>query len=329
MFVDFNKVFAKTPQTEMAIPDALANQLSTKLPCGLKYEVDETGHYVVIVPDNDTKETIKFSGMQFIPTDEQKQVLGENYNFDDLLELSYNSQTPIPFELVNDGVVNINGTDISIDKLYYNPYFPKKIEVNSMVMFPAPLDEKFSITIGSETLSTEILVTRIPNFSIKTKEYETIQEKCLYVRYTWDSNTNKFLFTIKVRIDKAESVNEILKSMIIYNAFNIGILGPIIGSFAPGGGLQYIIYLIPHGIFEITATVRQSVAGILLFMFIYKFIRAIIGKETQGLSESFEKAKKPLIQSLVIMIFAAILLLIAAPIEAYLSVPISELFFGV
>lgn len=117
--------------------------------------------------------------------------------------------------------------------------------------------------------------------------------------------------------------------MVIYNAFNIGLLGPIIGHFAPGGGLQYIIYLIPHGIFEITATVLQSVAGILLFMFIYKFIRAIIGKETQGLSESFEVAKKPLIQSLVIMIFAAILLLIAAPIEAYLSVPISELFFGV
>ena len=117
--------------------------------------------------------------------------------------------------------------------------------------------------------------------------------------------------------------------MIIYNAFNIGILGPIIGHFAPGGGLQYIIYLIPHGIFEITATILQSVAGILLFMFVYKFIRAIMGKETQGLSESFEVAKKPLIQSLVIMIFAAILLLIAAPIEAYLSVPISELFFGV
>ena len=117
--------------------------------------------------------------------------------------------------------------------------------------------------------------------------------------------------------------------MVIYNAFNTGILGPIIGHFAPGGSLQYIIYLIPHGIFEITATVLQSVAGILLFMFVYKFIRAIIGKETQGLSESFEVAKKPLIQSLVIMIFAAILLLIAAPIEAYLSVPISELFFGV
>ena len=56
---------------------------------------------------------------------------------------------------------------------------------------------------------------------------------------------------------------------------------------------------------------------------------AIVGKETRGLSESFEKAKKPLIHSLVIMVFATILLLIAAPIEAYISVPISELLLGI
>ena len=28
--------------------------------------------------------------------------------------------------------------------------------------------------------------------------------------------------------------------MVIYNAFNIGIIGPIISHFAPGGGLQYM-----------------------------------------------------------------------------------------
>ena len=219
MFVDFNKVFAKTPQTEMCIPVALANQLSKKLPTGLKYEVDETKHHIVIVPDPETGEPIRIKGLQFVPTDEQKSILGENYNFDDLLELSYNSQTPIPFELVNDGIVNINGTDISIDRFYYNPYFPKKLEVNSMVMFPSPLDEEFAITIGSETVSSEILVTRIPNFSIRTKTFETKQERCLYVKYSWDSSTNKFLFTIKVRIDKAVSVQEILDSINIYNAF--------------------------------------------------------------------------------------------------------------
>lgn len=229
MFVDFNKVFAKTPQTEMVIPDALANQLSTKLPSGLKYEVDETGHYVVIVPDNDTKETIKISWMNFIPTDAQKQILGDNYSFDDLIELSYNSQTPIPISLEKDGMININGADIEIDKLKYNPFSLKQIEVDSMELIPAPFPDKFPITIGTNGASITVEVARKPNLSVKTKVYETIQEKCLYVRYSWDSDTNKFLFTIKVRVDKAESVNEILESMIIYNAFLDG-KGYIAGS---------------------------------------------------------------------------------------------------
>ena len=37
MFVDFNKVFGKTPQTELKIPQALIDQLSSKLPDGFIY----------------------------------------------------------------------------------------------------------------------------------------------------------------------------------------------------------------------------------------------------------------------------------------------------
>jgi uncharacterized membrane protein SpoIIM required for sporulation len=63
-------------------------------------------------------------------------------------------------------------------------------------------------------------------------------------------------------------------------------------------------------------------------MFIWRFARALISSETHGVSEAFEKSKKILIQSLIIMIFTTILLLIAAPIEAYISVPFSELIVG-
>ena len=96
----------------------------------------------------------------------------------------------------------------------------------------------------------------------------------------------------------------------------------------PNGGLKFLVYLIPHGIFEITATVIQSVAGILLFMFIFKFIKAWRSSQTQGASDAFDKTKKVLIQSIMLMIFAAILLLIAAPIEAYVSIPFSQLILG-
>ena len=44
---------------------------------------------------------------------------------------------------------------------------------------------------------------------------------------------------------------------------------------------------------------------------------------------SFRIHKKVLIQSIVLMIFATILLIIAAPIEAYFSVPFSEFIMGV
>lgn len=115
---------------------------------------------------------------------------------------------------------------------------------------------------------------------------------------------------------------------LIYNGVNIGMLGQLFSQMIPNGGLRYIVYLIPHGIFELTATILESAAGIMLFMFIWRFARALISSETHGVSEAFEKSKKILIQSLIIMIFTTILLLIAAPIEAYISVPFSELIVG-
>ena len=113
-----------------------------------------------------------------------------------------------------------------------------------------------------------------------------------------------------------------------YYGVNLGMFGQLFSQYVPNGGLKYIVYLIPHGIFEITATVLHSVAGILLFLFIWRFIRAMISKDVHGASEAFNQNKKVLIQSLIIMIFSAILLVIAALIEAYFSVPFSEFIVG-
>lgn len=112
--------------------------------------------------------------------------------------------------------------------------------------------------------------------------------------------------------------------MIIFNGANLGATGALFNSLMPNGGLRYVIYLIPHGIFEITATVIQSAAGILLFLFILGFVRSVISKDTDGVSQAFDKNKKVLIHSIILMIFSTILLLIAAPIESYFSVPFSD-----
>ena len=121
--------------------------------------------------------------------------------------------------------------------------------------------------------------------------------------------------------------------VIIYNGVSLGLTGALLSHFMPKGWIQYIIYLIPHGIFEFTAMVIQSVAGILLFLFIVDFLKGFIRSEKNGFKEkiifSYEENKKRFIQSLVLMIFGTILLLIAAPIEAYVSIPLSNFILGV
>ena len=120
---------------------------------------------------------------------------------------------------------------------------------------------------------------------------------------------------------------------IIYNGVSLGLTGALLSHFMPKGWIQYIIYLIPHGIFEFTAMVIQSVAGILLFLFIVDFLKGLIRSEKNGFKEkvifSYEENNKRFIQSLVLMIFGTILLLIAALIEAYVSIPLSNFILGV
>ena len=102
---------------------------------------------------------------------------------------------------------------------------------------------------------------------------------------------------------------------IIYNGVSLGLTGALLSHFMPKGWIQYIIYLIPHGIFEFTA------------------LKGLIRSEKNGFKEkvifSYEENNKRFIQSLVLMIFGTILLLIAAPIEAYVSIPLSNFILGV
>ena len=116
--------------------------------------------------------------------------------------------------------------------------------------------------------------------------------------------------------------------MILYNGLNLGIMVPFFSNIMPNGGIMYLIYLIPHGIFEITGMVLQSTAGIVLFLFIWRFFKAWRSSDGEGASDAFEMTKKFLIQSVMLMLISTILILIAAPIESYVSIPFSNAVMG-
>ena len=218
MFVDFNKVFGKTPQTELKIPQALIDQLSSKLPDAFIYVVDSNNNLTI---SHDGKKDLKYtiSGMTLEPTDQQKEILGDDFSFDDIMNLSYNSQKPVPVKLKNDKYVNINGTDIPIEQLSYNPFKPYELVIDSTYIYPFPFPPAFTIKIGNENTKIELSIKRIPNNSLDTMAFKSDDSKCLSIIYYLNPDIHFFSMTMNISLDKATSVQEIIESIEVYNAF--------------------------------------------------------------------------------------------------------------
>ena len=116
----------------------------------------------------------------------------------------------------------------------------------------------------------------------------------------------------------------------IYNAVNAGLASAIFSVKMSNGVMYYLVYLIPHGIFEISSFLLSGVAGLVLFKFFWNFLKTFrkSGGESR-VSYSYNENKQILIHSVVILIFSVILMIIAAPIESYISVPFANLIVGV
>ena len=79
---------------------------------------------------------------------------------------------------------------------------------------------------------------------------------------------------------------------------------------------MFLALVLPHGIFEIPATIFESVADVLLFLFIWRFFKTI--HSTKDIStfklkakNSWEVNKVYLKQFIVLMVFCVVLLIIA------------------
>ncbi len=218
MFVDFNKVFRKIPQAELQIPQALIDQLSAKLPDGFIYVADSNNNLTI---SHDGRKDLKYtiSGMALEPTEQQKEILGDDFSFDDIMTLSYNSQQPVPIRFKDGKFVTINGIDISINELSYNPFKKHEIVIDSTCIYPSPFPPAFTIQIGNESTKTELSVKRIPYNSLETMAFKSNDSKCLSIIYYLNPDKRYFSMTINIMISKATTVQEIIDSIEIYNAF--------------------------------------------------------------------------------------------------------------
>ena len=217
MFVDFNKVFSKTPQTNLKIPKELAEQLSTNLPDGFHYVIDKNTNNIVISTVDE--QDVVVNGIIICPTDAQLETLGSNYEFGDLMKLCYNSQTPIPVKLKDGKFVSINGQDVSVDRLAYNPFKPYSIIPDSTRIVPPHFPSAFSIPVGCEKGTIYLTINRVPNNSVDVATFESESNHCFSIKYSINSKTDFFSITMNVNPKYAKTVKEILDAYNIYNAF--------------------------------------------------------------------------------------------------------------
>ena len=110
--------------------------------------------------------------------------------------------------------------------------------------------------------------------------------------------------------------------ILAFNGFFVGYY------VAVSRNIQVLLYIIPHGIFELSSCVLACSSGLILFNFIYKFFKALLYQENKPFSEkltdSFESSYDKLIHACVIFLVSIALMAISGFIEAYLTIPIAR-----
>lgn len=93
--------------------------------------------------------------------------------------------------------------------------------------------------------------------------------------------------------------------------------------------LVTVLLIIPHGIFEFSSCILACASGLVLFNFMYRFLKEILNQESQSakeiLANSFNACSTKLKQAIILLVIASILMAIAGVIEAYLTLPIAKL----
>ena len=111
--------------------------------------------------------------------------------------------------------------------------------------------------------------------------------------------------------------------VLLFNGFFVGYYVA-----SEGNPLAVSMYIIPHGIFEFSSCILACASGIVLFNFVYKFLKASLnqneGSFSQRISNSFDENYIKLKQALIIFAVSVVLMIIAGFIEVYLTVPIAN-----
>lgn len=218
MFANFNTVFKKDDAVVSHVPDVLLEYFNKDVASGFKY-VDDGNGGCILIPDNNT---MTISELNFVLTDEIKNILGDTPAVDDILKYSYNSQSPLQLN-IKDGCLTINGVKIPFEEIHKSPFENTGYIKGSEEFFanPHPFPEPFDLLISNEKYEYPLTIHRVPNKSLNEVKFESSKEMSLAVSYIIDVSKKDSTFSINVNINiqKCTSIKEIVEVIDLYNSF--------------------------------------------------------------------------------------------------------------
>lgn len=92
--------------------------------------------------------------------------------------------------------------------------------------------------------------------------------------------------------------------------------------------IRVLLLIIPHGIFEFSSCILACASGLILFNFIFKFLKTLYYENDESLKvcvkNSYDASYRKLKQACIIFLISVILMVIAGIIEVYLTIPIAQ-----
>lgn len=153
------------------------------------------------------------------------------------------------------------------------------------------------------------------------KEISPIFEKMVKEFVNDNSNLGFEIFINNIRASILTYVLSVFFALmavfsLILNGIIFGAVGGAYMSTDPVyNGIMFLALILPHGIFEIPALIFSSVAGVLLFKFIFKYLKTFVKRDDLSLKEILDMYKVIIKHSVILLILSFVLFIIAAVIE--------------
>ncbi|KMY50084.1 abortive infection system toxin AbiGii family protein [Peribacillus loiseleuriae] len=216
MFADFEKAFFKKNEIDKNIPEEILKALSEKLPEGFAYTNIGNGA-AGITTEGTSKVQIK--GQIKLPDDLDLPGNFKPSTMKELMEFIYRTQHRLKLKRDENNAITINGESFSIDEFISFPFEDMKVS-NSMelTVIPTPFQPPFEVSIEGNGIVKKLSIQRQPYPDMNKSLFKSINNNSFKISYFLYETENKLQFKFDLNIDNANSVEESIEALKLYES---------------------------------------------------------------------------------------------------------------